>query len=386
MDLATERSPLASLEPETLALLQRHGFDRELFEALRTRLSRGELSERHNWAHGTIEPPMPGDVVALPALGSAERERLAGAGRALIQGGKVALVILCGGMATRFGGVVKAAVEVARGKSFLELKLDDVRDVAAGTGGRVPVHLMTSFATDAEVARLARAASTRDVPVSTFTQFVSLRLTPQGQLFRERNGAVSPYATGHGDMPSALRRAGTLSRLRAEGVTHLVMSNVDNLAATLEPAILGAHLSSEKPMSFEVAVAKPGDQGGAPVRLSGELQVLEALRYPPGFDPASVPLFSTNGFVLDVAALDREFELSWFLVLKRVDERQAVQFERLVNQLTAFLPCRGIGIARDGPDNRFVPIKTPQDLERERGNILALLDARRAAARIAMHS
>jgi UTP--glucose-1-phosphate uridylyltransferase len=44
--------------------------------------------------------------------------------------GEVGAVILAGGMATRFGGVVKAAVEVLDGQSFLELKLKDLAAVA----------------------------------------------------------------------------------------------------------------------------------------------------------------------------------------------------------------------------------------------------------------
>jgi len=49
-------------------------------------------------------------------------------------------------------------VEVARGKTFLDLKLADIRASAARAHGRVPTHLMTSFATDADVSRMARAA------------------------------------------------------------------------------------------------------------------------------------------------------------------------------------------------------------------------------------
>jgi predicted DNA repair protein MutK len=43
-------------------------------------------------------------------------------------------VVLAGGMATRFGGVVKAVVPVLDGKSFLELKHDDLARVSAKAG------------------------------------------------------------------------------------------------------------------------------------------------------------------------------------------------------------------------------------------------------------
>ena len=43
------------------------------------------------------------------------------------------------------------------------------------------------------------------------------------------------YATGHGDLTFALRASGVLARFRAAGGKILYMSNVDNVAATLDP-------------------------------------------------------------------------------------------------------------------------------------------------------
>ena len=51
--------------------------------------------------------------------------------------------MLNGGMATRFGGVVKGVVDVIDGRSFLELKLAQAR-----RSGPLPFVIMNSFATD----------------------------------------------------------------------------------------------------------------------------------------------------------------------------------------------------------------------------------------------
>src|SRR5690606_13388699 len=141
------------------------GFDLETFEALRERLRRGEAGASANRIRGRVEPPREGDVARLPPLGSAERERLAARGLERIARGQVGVVVLAGGMATRFGGVVKAGVEAVDGRTFLELKLRDVRNLARRTGARVPVYLMTSFATDDAVARLAADAGDPSTPV-----------------------------------------------------------------------------------------------------------------------------------------------------------------------------------------------------------------------------
>src|SRR3712207_8661149 len=49
------------------------------------------------------------------------------AGVAAIRRGEVAMAVLNGGMATRFGGVVKGIVEAVDGRSFLEWKLREAR-------------------------------------------------------------------------------------------------------------------------------------------------------------------------------------------------------------------------------------------------------------------
>jgi UTP--glucose-1-phosphate uridylyltransferase len=367
-----------SIPAGTEELLERYGFSRSTFEALRGRLVRGEASDASNRLRSRLEPPLPGDVKPLPPLGSDARRELAERGTEAIRAGKVAAVVLAGGMATRFGGVVKAAVEVAQGKTFLDLKLADIRASAARALGRVPTYLMTSFATDQEVRRLAEQASSQEAPVATFAQFVSLRLNPDGTLFRDARGAPSPYAPGHGDLPSALRRSGVLAKLREANVSLLYMSNVDNLAATLEPAVIGAHLAARSALSVEVADKAAGDKGGAPARVDGTLQVVEGFRFPEGFDQDSIPVFNTNSFVIDVAALDRDFELSWFAVSKQVDGKKAIQFEHLVGELSAFLPTHAIQVAREGEDGRFLPVKDPPELEARRAAIVALLGRRGA--------
>jgi UTP--glucose-1-phosphate uridylyltransferase len=367
-----------SLSPENVALLERYGFDRATFDMLRTRLKKGEATEAHNRIRGKVTPPEPGDVVPLPPLGSPERKKLEAAGTELIRQGLVACVVLTGGMATRFGGVVKAAVEVARGKTFLDLKLADIQKAAERTNGKVPVYLMTSFATDADVTRMAKLATSNRVPVETFAQYISLRLDGEGNIFRESDGDVSPYAPGHGDLSFAMRRSGVLAKLLAQGVTHIFMSNVDNLAATLDPAIIGAHIESGQSISVECADKAKGDKGGAPARVDGVLQVVEGFRFPKDFDQDSIPVFSTNSFVIDAAAIDRDFDLTWFNVIKEVEGKKVVQFERLVGELTAYLPCHAIGIAREGDDGRFMPVKDPPELEARRPAIVSLLEKRGA--------
>ena len=350
-------------DSDTRALLDRFGFDQAEFLALRQSFLSGKLGVDSNRIRGKVEPPRLEDVKRLPALDSPERKRLAALGVQAMRRGEVGCVVLAGGMATRFGGVVKAAVPALSGRTFLSLKLGGVRLTAEQLESRVPVFVMTSFATDAEIRRMLPELESASVPVSAFAQFISLRLRLDGELFRDGN-AVSPYAPGHGDLSFALRRSGVLGRFLAQGGRLLYMSNVDNLAATLDPAVIGAHIDSGCAITAEVVSKDSGDAGGAPARVDGTLQIVESFRFPTDFSEDQIPVFNVNSFVLDAHAIDREFPLSWFAVRKKVAGQEAIQFEHLVGELTAFASTQCLHVDRDGADGRFQPVKDPEELAR----------------------
>jgi UTP--glucose-1-phosphate uridylyltransferase len=363
------------IDSETRTLLDQFGFDQAQFSTLRERFLAGELGVQGNRVRGRVEPPAEGDLTRLPAPGSAERKQLAERGTEALRRGEVACVVLAGGMATRFGGVVKAAVPALAGRTFLDLKLGGIRLAAEQLDARVPAFIMTSFATDAEIRRLLQAQQSAAVPASAFAQFISLRLRPDGELFRDQ-GKLSPYAPGHGDLSFALRRSGVLERFAAQGGKVLYMSNVDNLAATLDPAVIGAHIASGRALTAEVVSKDPGDAGGAPALVDGVLQIVESFRFPADFDEKRIPVFNVNSFVLDVAAIDRDFPLSWFVVRKKVAGQEAIQFEHLVGELTAFASTQCLHVDREGPDGRFQPVKDPAELAVRAPRIEAMLRGR----------
>ena len=364
------------IDDATRRLLQEHAFNGAVFEAERRALAQHEAGPETNRLSGEIKPPTAGDIAHLPALGTPSRAELSERGRAALARGEVGVVILAGGMATRFGGVVKAGVTVYEGESFLSLKLADAAGAADRARSRVPVYVMTSFATHEEVNALGLALAQDGCPVTCFRQSASLRLTPEGEIFRDAEGLASPYAPGHGDLPAALRRSGVLTRFLESGGKTLFMSNVDNLLATLDPAVLGYHLEQGRAMTVEVVQKEAGDQGGAPARVDGHLQIVEAFRFPSDFDQERIPVFNTNTLVFDAKALDRDFSLTPFYVEKQVDGRMAVQFETLVGQLSAMVPSSFLLVERFGPDARFAPVKGPDELERRRDAIRRTLAAR----------
>lgn len=364
------------LDSETTRLLETSGFDRALFEGLATRFAAGELSSERNHVTGKLELPQAGDIRPLPERGSAEHRALEERGTRAIAEGQVGCIVLAGGMATRFGGVVKAAVPAVQGRTFLELKLADIRKAAERAGGKVRVLLMSSFATHQALCEMAEREQSDQLQVEVFQQFIALRLRPDGSVFFDDKGKPSPYAPGHGDMTFALRQSGALKRFTDGGGRVLAMSNVDNLGATLDPAVIGAHLDFGQDMTIEVVRRTPKEPGGAPARLDGRLQIIEDFRFPASFDKASIPYFNTNTFTLNARAIDRDFPLTWFVVRKKVGGAEVIQFEHLVGEVSAFVSCVCLDVPRESNIGRFQPVKDPEELELRKPAIEAILTAR----------
>lgn len=365
------RTVLDEVDAETRALLAAYRFDEERFLHHQAAVADGTLSRESNFVSGEVEPPEPEDVVALPTPGTEAYEKARRAGVELLRRGEVAVAVLNGGMATRFGGAVKGIVEATGGRSFLEWKLLDVARVQDTLGAEVPFVVMNSFATDEPTREFV--AERRLAEPLFFAQSVSLRLEADGSLFRGSDGKASPYAPGHGDFVESIRATGTLEELRADGVRLLMLSNVDNLGARPDPVVLGAHRLSGRPMTLEVARNRRGDVAGAPARVGGKVFLVEGFRFPPAFDQGRLPVVGTNTQMFDLEALDATYPLTWLYVEKQVDGRPAVQLECLVNELSAFLPTTFLEVPREGPRGRFVPIKTPADLEAAREPLRELL-------------
>jgi UTP--glucose-1-phosphate uridylyltransferase len=365
---------LAQLPQTLVERLSARGFDpRRLLEwsALV-----GQPREARNQLQGIVEPPRPEDVIDLPAPGSPENLRHQELGRQALERGEVALCVLAGGMATRMGGVVKALVEALPGHTFLEMRLLELDALHRRFGVRPPLWLMTSEATNGPI-RQALAAKNVAGEVETFEQCVALRLTQDGNLFRDEHGEPSVYATGHGDLPDALKASGLLDRFVARGGKTVWIANLDNLGATIDPAVLGFHLEHQGSLTVEVVSKVGTDRGGGPVRWNGKRIIAEEVRLPTGFDVATMPVFSTNTFLVQAEQLAKlDMKWTYVEVEKKVGAQKAVQFERIVNEITTALEPVMLRVPRDGVAARFLPVKDVAELEHRRGEIEAIARAR----------
>lgn len=363
---------LDCLNSEERELLEKHHFDFATFDRLRKRYLAKTLTMEGNRLKGQVEHPREGDLLTLPNRESDEGERLIEIGTAALEAGEVGALVLNGGMATRFGGVVKGCVEVFEDQCFLGLKLADA------ARWKAPLLLMNSFATDQKTARHLEKYKYYGFPeerLITFTQNISLRLTPEGEIFNNVPGETL-YAPGHGDVAEATRRGG-LTRFLELGGKYLLMSNVDNVLARLDPLVVGVHIDAAESrgveMTAEVVDNFGAAKGGMPARVDGSLQIVEAFRFPHDFEASAIPVYNTNTFLFTAQALLRDFDLTWFVVEKEVSGLPVIQFERLAGQLSAYLESQFLQVPRRGKESRFLPIKERSDLEESRDFLAAVL-------------
>ncbi len=320
---------------------------------------KGEFKEKDNIVKGDITIPADETFPPLPDKNSSRYRELYSIGRQAIEKGQLAAAVLNGGMATRFGGVVKGIVEVFNSKSFLQLKVTG----AAAVSENIKIYIMNSFSTDTKTLQHFEENNYFDLKekIRFLNQFIAPRLTPSGDFYKNAESKESFYGPGHGDFPYAFSKSGCLDEFISEGGKYIFLSNVDNLGAKVEPAILGMHIASKKELSAEVAHKDPDDEGGAPLIVNGRLQLVEALSFPEDFDQSRVPVFNCNSYWINAESLKKKVELPWYLVKKKINDETVVQFEHICGDLTKLLDSGFIKVSRK---DRFLPVKRPEDLHK----------------------
>jgi hypothetical protein len=109
-----------------------------------------------------------------------------------------------------------------------------------------------------------------------------------------------------------------------------------------------------------VAPKNPGDQGGAPARVDGRLQLVEGFAFPAGFDQDRIDVFNTANYVFSADALRADVDLPWYVVVeKKVDGQPVIQFEHLAGDLSSLLTTHFVRVDRE---ERFLPVKNVSDV------------------------
>ena len=317
--------------------------------------------------------------------GNAEEAEAREIGVRAIARGEIAVLLLNGGLATRFGGVVKGTVEVFDNTSFIGINISDVVQTQQLFNATIPIVVMNSFATSRDTAQHLALHDHFGMPrgdLLFFDQSVSIRLTTRGEVFIGKNGKGKYYAPGHGEFFQRIHLSGVYDLLLRRGVRHIAFSNIDNLGASLDPLLIGYHVKSRRDMTVEVVaktrnVLGEWDVGGAPVSIGNRTQIVEGFRLPRTLPAETLPDFQTNNMYFSMDALALPPTVPRYLVVKQVDGQATLSFESVTCEATGVLRPDGmpwfslniVRVPRWGPRGRFYPVKSREDLSESRDAI-----------------
>ena len=418
------------------ALLDSYGFDRLQHEQIREELRSGRIGLSQN------RLPLTSRIEDTEADHVDDRYRAAGL-EALAQG-RVAVVSLAGGVGTRWthgAGVVKALNPFCklggRYRNFIEVHLAKSLRRSRECGAPIPHVITTSYLTHEAIAAHLTAEQEYDYPGPLLLspgRSIGLRMIPMAQDLRfaweemtqqlldaqaqkvreglhaaliqwaQNAGEGSDYTdnlpmqclhpVGHWYEVANLLRNGTLQRLLElrPRLAHLMVHNIDTLAADADPAILGYHIHSGAALTTEVVPRNLEDRGGGLACVAGRARLVEGLALPSEELESHLRYYNSATYWISVERLLAVFGLTrealsnsaqvnqairtvaarvpTYITLKDVKKRwgkgqedifPVAQFEKLWGDMTALpeLDCRFVAV----PRMRGQQLKEPAQLD-----------------------
>lgn len=329
---------LEGLPQETLSRVSRHG-GLDLHDLISLLLEPQDF---------TVDCP---DVLSQDEIFHYAEIKSSETGRKLILDDEVAFCILAGGAGTRIGGP-KCLLSIGDGETLLSRKIRQ-----AGVLKNIWVIVSPDLKSHVREHLTERGLFSDNIKI--IEQFESVRLTPSNQLFLMNNQA-SLYPCGHGDVVPALIQSEVLQKFNENGGKHVYVANVDNFSASIDPDILGLHHENKVPVTCEVVARNSNDSGGFLCKHMGISQIVEGFRMSSVTDQTKFTHINTNTMIFQANLDFNAIAWSWHRVKKNYNGNLVIQYERLLQQLTAHFKTQFVEVERE---RRFAPIKSASDLD-----------------------
>ncbi len=308
---------------------------------------------------------------------------------------KVIAIKLNGGLATTMGlRSPKSLVEARDGRSFLEIIIGQTLSLRRRHEVRLPLVLMNSEATqEATLEALARSPELdAGLPLHFMQSMIPKLEAEQLEPIEWPQAPELEWSPpGHGDVYGALRRSGTLTTLLEQGFRYAMISNSDNLGASIEPRIAGFMAAERAPFVMEVVRGTEADRKGGHIakrRSDGRLVLRETAQTPPEDEESFRDYkhwryYNTNNLWLDLEALSDVLErsggvleLPLIINRKTVDPRdsstpEVLQLESAMGAAIGTFPGARLLCV---PRTRFIPVKTTDDLLVMRSDVYTVTD------------
>lgn len=214
-----------------------------------------------NWediALAGVQTEIPlGEISPLGAVETTEieakREEFEAMGYQAIREGRVAALLLAGGMGTRLGldrPKGELNVGLTRTLYLFECLIHNLMDVTSVAGRSIPLYIMTSEKNHQETVAFFREHDFFGYPgedIAFFVQEMAAAVDYDGKLLLEAPGRLATSPNGNGGWFSSLAKAGLLEDVHRRGVEWMNVFAVDNVLQRIcDPAFIGATMLSGK--------------------------------------------------------------------------------------------------------------------------------------------
>ncbi|KAH9411830.1 UTP--glucose-1-phosphate uridylyltransferase [Ordospora pajunii] len=281
---------------------------------------------------------------------------------------KLAVLKLNGGLGTTMGCVgPKSAITVKDGKNFIDLVVKQIKYLNSKYKTDVPLILMNSFNTK----KMTEKIIFRYDGIKTFSQSMFPRILSETLLpVPPEYGDKGMYPPGHGDLFYSLSKSGMLEELLAEGYEYLFVSNIDNLASTVDLKLLEYFASNNLGLLMEVTDKTRADvKGGTLIEYNGALRLLEIAQVPSSkksefTSVRKFKIFNTNSVWINLKDVKKRLEeglldLDIIENKKSMNDETVIQLETAIGSAIKYFP-NSCGVVV--PRSRFLPVKTCSDL------------------------
>ena len=255
-------------------------------EALLAQIDATDMSIQENCAHqeqlgkrGVITPL---DCMEIPEIESS-REEFERVGMDAIKAGKVAALLLAGGMGTRLGSDdPKGMYNVGKTRDLyiFECLFNNLMEVTDKAGAFVHIYIMTSEKNNDATVKFLKEKNYFGYPeshVHFFMQAMAAATDYNGKIYLEEKGRMATSPNGNGGWFVSLVNAGLLDNVHENGIEWFNVFAVDNVLQRIaDPVFVGATISRNCTVGSKVVrKAAPDEKVGVICLEDGRPSIVE---------------------------------------------------------------------------------------------------------------
>lgn len=222
------------------------------------------------------------DAVSIQDI-EKNKEKYTAIGVEAIKQGKVAALLLAGGMGTRLGSdKPKGMYNIGETKDvfIFEMLIKNLMDVVNQTGAWVPLYIMTSEKNNDDTIQFFQEKNYFGYDpdyVDFFVQDMAPAASFDGKIYLEEKDRVSTSPNGNGGWFISFVKAGLCEKAKAKGIEYINIFAVDNVCQRMaDPCFVGAMIDGGyRSASKVVSKANPEEKVGVLCLEDGKPSIVE---------------------------------------------------------------------------------------------------------------